>query len=64
MYYSSGAYHGALDYGIDEGSTVYAAADGVVLYAGYTEYPGSNRRFGIYDGYTTCKWNKNSLWTW
>lgn len=31
MYYSSGAYHGALDYGVPSGTTVYAAADGVVL---------------------------------
>ena len=31
MYYSSGRYHGALDYGVPVGTTVYAAADGVVL---------------------------------
>lgn len=31
MYYSSGRYHGALDYGVPSGTTVYAAADGVVL---------------------------------
>ena len=31
MYYSSGKYHGALDYGVPSGTTVYAAADGVVL---------------------------------
>ena len=35
MYYSSGAYHGAIDYGVPEGTTVYAAADGVVLAAGW-----------------------------
>ena len=36
MYYSSGAYHGALDYGVPIGTTVYAAADGVVLAAGWS----------------------------
>lgn len=35
MYYSSGKYHGALDYGVSVGTTVYAAADGVVLNASY-----------------------------
>lgn len=35
MYYSSGAYHGALDYGVPVGTTVYAAGDGVVLAAGW-----------------------------
>lgn len=35
MYYSSGAYHGALDYGVPIGTNVYAAADGVVLAAGW-----------------------------
>lgn len=31
MYYSNGSYHGALDFGIPIGTTVYAAAEGVVL---------------------------------
>ena len=35
MYYSSGSYHGALDYGVPTGTTVYAAADGVVYLASY-----------------------------
>ncbi len=35
MYYSSGAYHGAIDYGVPVGTTVYAAGDGVVLSANY-----------------------------
>ena len=35
MYYSSGKYHGALDYGVSVGTTVYAAADGVVLSRSY-----------------------------
>lgn len=35
MYYSSGSYHGALDYGVPTGTTVYAAADGVVYSASY-----------------------------
>lgn len=33
MYYSSGKYHGALDYGVPVGTEVYAAAEGVVLSA-------------------------------
>lgn len=35
MYYSSGVYHGALDYGVPIGTEVYAAAEGVVLSATY-----------------------------
>lgn len=35
MYYSSGTYHGALDYGVPIGTEVYAAAEGVVLSATY-----------------------------
>ena len=35
MYYSSGTYHGALDYGVPVGTTVYAAGDGVVLARGW-----------------------------
>ena len=31
-YYSSGKFHGAVDYGVSVGTTVYAAADGVVMY--------------------------------
>jgi len=34
-YYPSGGFHGALDYGIPVGTTVYAAGDGVVLAAGW-----------------------------
>ena len=30
-YYSSGKFHGAIDYGVSVGTTVYAAADGVVM---------------------------------
>ena len=43
MYYSSGIYHGALDYGIPIGTEVYAAAEGVVLAAGW-----SNSGYGNY----------------
>jgi len=34
-YYPSGGFHGALDYGVPVGTTVYAAGDGVVLAAGW-----------------------------
>lgn len=37
MYYSSGLYHGALDYGVPVGTEVYAAAEGVVLSAGWRD---------------------------
>lgn len=36
MIYPSGRYHGALDYGVPIGTTVYAAADGVVITASYS----------------------------
>lgn len=54
MYYSSGVYHGALDYGVPVGTTVYAAADGVVLSAGW--------RSGGY-GYATIIQHANGLRT-
>ena len=34
-YYPSGGFHGALDWGVPVGTTVYAAGDGVVLAAGW-----------------------------
>ena len=34
-YYPSGGFHGALDYGVPVGTTVYAAGDGVILAAGW-----------------------------
>lgn len=55
MYYSSGKYHGALDYGISVGTTVYAAADGVVYAASYA--PGSY-------GYYIVIQHVNGLRTW
>ena len=42
-YYPSGGFHGALDYGIPVGTEVYAAEDGVVLTAGW-----SNSGYGNY----------------
>lgn len=54
MYYSSGAYHGALDYGVPIGTTVYSAGDGVVLAAGW-------RSGGL--GYCTIVQHANGLRT-
>ena len=54
MYYSSGSYHGALDYGVPVGTTVYAADDGVVLYAAW-------RTGGL--GYATIIQHNNGLRT-
>ena len=55
MYYSSGAYHGALDYGVSSGTTVYAAADGVVLFVGW----GGANSYGNY----ICLQHSNGLRT-
>ena len=54
MYYSSGNYHGAIDWGVPVGTTVYAADDGVVLSAGW--------RSGGY-GYATIIQHSNGLRT-
>ena len=54
MYYSSGVYHGALDYGIPIGTEVYAAAEGVVLAAGW-----SNSGYGNY----VCLQHSNGMRT-
>ncbi|MBQ2916716.1 MAG: peptidoglycan DD-metalloendopeptidase family protein [Clostridia bacterium] len=54
MYYSSGTYHGALDYGIPIGTEVYAAEEGVVLTAGW-----SNGGYGNY----VCLQHANGLRT-
>ena len=61
MYYSSGKYHGALDYGIPVGTTVYAAADGVVLFAGRT-YGSYSGGYGGYGNYV-CIQHSNGLRT-
>ena len=37
-YYSSGRFHGAIDYAVSSGTPVYAAADGVVLSVGNLTY--------------------------
>lgn len=44
MYYSSGAYHGAVDFGVSVGTPVYAAADGVVVTATW----GGSDSYGYY----------------
>lgn len=54
MYYSSGRYHGALDYGVPVGTNVYAAAEGIVLAAGW-----SNGGLGYY----TCIQHANGMRT-
>lgn len=55
MYYSSGKYHGALDYGVPVGTTVYAAADGVVISRGSLS--------GSYGNYLVIQ-HTNGLRTW
>lgn len=55
MYYSSGKYHGAIDYGVPSGTTVYAAADGVVLTAASMS--------GSYGNYIVIQ-HTNGLRTW
>ena len=55
MYYSSGSYHGALDYSVPTGTTVYAAADGVVLSV--------NSISGSYGNYIVIQ-HTNGLRTW
>ena len=54
MYYSSGVYHGALDWGIPVGTEVYAAEDAVVLTAGW-----SNSGYGNY----VCLQHSNGIRT-
>lgn len=55
MYYSSGKYHGAIDYGVPVGTTVYAAADGVVIARGSLS--------GSYGNYLVIQ-HTNGLRTW
>lgn len=55
MYYSTGKYHGALDYGVPVGTTVYAAADGVVYTVGSLS--------GSYGNYIVIQ-HVNGLRTW
>ena len=55
MYYSSGKYHGALDYGVPVGTIVYAAADGVVISRGSLS--------GSYGNYLVIQ-HTNGLRTW
>ena len=44
MYYSSGSYHGAVDFGVSTGTPVYAAADGIVV----TSTWGGSDSYGYY----------------
>lgn len=44
MYYSSGKYHGAVDFGVSSGTPVYAAADGIVV----TSTWGGSDSYGYY----------------
>lgn len=54
MFYSGGKYHGAIDFGVPVGTTVYAADDGVVVQACYD---------GSY-GYDVVIQHPNGLRTW
>ena len=44
MYYSSGKYHGAVDFGVSVGTPVYAAADGIVVISTW----GGSDSYGYY----------------
>ena len=63
MYYSSGKYHGAVDFGVSVGTPVYAAADGIVV----TSTWGGSDRYGYYvkikhyNGYYTLYAHASSL---
>lgn len=56
MYYSSGKYHGAVDFGVSVGTPVYAAADGIVV----TSTWGGSDSYGYY---IKIKHYNNGLYT-
>ena len=63
MYYSSGKYHGAVDFGVSVGTPVYAAADGIVVtstWGGLDSY-GYYVKIKHYNGYYTLYAHASSL---
>ena len=63
MYYSSGKYHGAVDFGVSVGTPVYAAADGIVVtstWGGFDSY-GYYIKIKHYNGLYTLYAHGSSL---
>lgn len=63
MYYSSGKYHGAVDFGVSVGTPVYAAADGIVVTStwGGSDSYGYYVKIKHYDGTYTLYAHASSL---
>lgn len=63
MYYSSGKYHGAVDFGVSVGTPVYAAADGIVVTStwGGSDSYGYYVKIKHYNGYYTLYAHASSL---
>ena len=63
MYYSSGKYHGAVDFGVSVGTPVYAAADGIVTYAGVMSGYGNCVMINHGDGIVTLYGHGQEIYT-
>lgn len=63
MYYSSGKYHGAVDFGVSVGTPVYVAADGIVVTStwGGSDSYGYYVKIKHYNGYYTLYAHASSL---
>lgn len=63
MYYSSGKYHGAVDFGVSVGTPVYASADGIVVTStwGGSDSYGYYVKIKHYNGYYTLYAHASSL---
>ncbi len=63
MYYSSGKYHGAVDFGVSVGTPAYAAADGIVVTStwGGSDSYGYYVKIKHYNGYYTLYAHASSL---